>query len=535
MTSLPPIGADAWVGPYLRVDGDPFLVVGAEVHNSSSSSPLAITKAFTTVRTLGANTVLAPVAWDQLEPTEGRFDFTLIDAMIQTAHHLGLRLIPLWFGSWKNALSTYAPAWVKTDTARFPRARLSDGRRAEHLSAFSEQARDADARAFSALMRRIRAVDDHGVVIAAQVENEVGLLGDSRDRSALAESDFGRPVPAAVVDVVAANPTMPLHEAWLRAGSPVGGTWSEVFAAGDALDEGFMATALARYVGVVAAAGAEAHPIPLFVNAWLNEHSVLEGPVALAGGKRPGEYPSGGPVLTVAPIWEALAPALDFLAPDAYLNDAEATFAGFAGRRGRLMVPEIRADLRGIAQMFSAVGAHRALGVSPFGVDALDPVEPASAALVDAYRLLAAVAELVRRNPQAPMRGFILEEANASTVLDFDVMTLEIEAGGAWGLADTIYPGYGVAIQDGAGAFVLGRGFSVRLRERAGRHVSFLSVDQYEMLDDKLTKTLRLNGDETGSGTLIPFPPIGARFPVEHVIPIGIPDAGIVRLETYTF
>src|SRR4051794_37385970 len=112
-------GKSSWIGPYFAVDGAPFPVVGAEVHNSSSSTESAIAESFRAVRELGANTVLAPVAWDLLEPAEGVFNFTLLDAMIVTAEELGLRLIPLWFGSWKNAVSTYAPAWVKADSVRF--------------------------------------------------------------------------------------------------------------------------------------------------------------------------------------------------------------------------------------------------------------------------------------------------------------------------------------------------------------------------------------------------------------------------------
>jgi beta-galactosidase GanA len=199
----------SWAGGYLAVDGKPFPVIGAEVHNSSSSSIPAIEASFTTVQELGANTVLAPVAWDPLEPSEGAFDFTLLDRMIHAARELGLRLIPLWFGSWKNAVSTYVPAWVKTDVARFPRSQLSDGSRVEQVTPFGMAARDADAFAFAALLRHIREVDADRTVIAIQVENEIGLLGDSRDRSAFAEHAFASPVPAAVVKAIAGDESAP--------------------------------------------------------------------------------------------------------------------------------------------------------------------------------------------------------------------------------------------------------------------------------------------------------------------------------------
>ena len=325
----------AWAGPYLTVQGEPFVVVGAEVHNSSSSSLPAITQAFDVVQRLGANTVLAPVAWDLFEPVEGRYDPTLIDAMITHAHTRGLRLIPLWFGTWKNGASTYVPAWVKRDPDRFPRSRLADGAPATQLTPFSDETRSADARAFTALMSRIREVDTAGTVIAVQVQNEVGLLGATRDHSTLANATFTAPVPGDVLQAVRNDTSMPLHAEWIANGAVEEGAWAETFPPGDRADEAFMAAGYASYVEAVAAAGRAAHDVPLFVNAWLDQDSVLDGPVAVAGGKRPGDYPSGGPVLPVASIWEALAPSLDLIAVDAYVADADDVLSGIAARRGR--------------------------------------------------------------------------------------------------------------------------------------------------------------------------------------------------------
>ncbi|MFN2539796.1 MAG: DUF5597 domain-containing protein [Mycobacteriales bacterium] len=525
---------DRWCGAYLAVDGRPFPVIGAEVHNSSSSTLNAIASSFETVRQLGANTVLAPVAWDLLEPVRGQFDFTLTDAMIATARDMSLRLIPLWFGTWKNAVSTYAPPWIKTDTAQFPRAVLSDGRRVEHVTPFCTAARDADARAFAALMAHIRDVDKEGTVLAVQVENEIGLLGDSRDRSPLAEAAFQQPVPAAVVEAIAADPGMPLHEEWVALGAKRTGSWAELFPAGVRCDEAFMATAFASYTGAVAAAGAGEHDIPLYVNAWLDADSVLDGPTPVAGGKQPGDYPSGGPVMPVAAIWEALAPALHFLAVDMYVEDAEPVFAAYRSRRGRLFVPELRADAVGIAQMFSALGTHRAVGVAPFGVDVLDPQDRGTAQLVDAFSLLRAAASIIREHPTATMYGFHLDELNPAPRLQFGDVGIQINTKDEWGMFTPTYPGYGIAIEADEGIYVIGRGFWVTLKAPEGRELSLLSAKHYVPDRDGMTLVSRLNGDE-GGGNLIPFPFAGARLVPGRVIPTRVPDGGITHLSIYTY
>ena len=524
-----------WIGPYLAVDGAPFPVIGAEIHNSSSSTIAAIEESFATIRDLGANTVLAPVAWDLLEPVEGRFDFTLVDAMVATAERLGLKLIPLWFGTWKNAVSTYAPVWVKTDSGRFPRAVIGEGRRVEHVSAFATEACAADGRAFAALMAHIREIDTAGVVLAVQVENEVGLLGDTRDRSDLAEAAFASAVPEAVIQAVAADATMPLHQEWAEHGSRTEGTWAEVFPDGARRDEAFMAAAFAAYVGQVAEAGAAEHDIPLFVNAWLDADSVLDGPVALAGGKRPGDYPSGGPVMPVAAIWERLAPALHFLAVDLYVDGGEDVFEAYRARRGRLFIPEIRADAPGIGQMFSAIGTHRALGVSPFGVDSLDPAYEGTAQLVDAFALLRAAAVLIRANPEAAVRGFVLSEKQPGVDLPLGDATIRIHSKDEWGMVTPVYPAYGIAIEDGDGLYLIGRGFWITLAGDAGTQVSFASATHYRLEGDELVPVLRLNGDETAGGTLIPFPFAGSPILPGRAIPTRLPEAGIARISVYSY
>src|SRR6185312_4305048 len=147
---------------------------------------------------VSANTVEAPVAWEQLEPVEDRFNYDWIDALLRGARQNDMRVVLLWFGSWKNGESTYVPEWVKTDTKRFPRLRRHDGRPTLTLSPFGEATLAADKKAFAALMRHLRETDPQHTVILVQVENETGTHGIARDYSDTAEHLFTQPVPEAI-------------------------------------------------------------------------------------------------------------------------------------------------------------------------------------------------------------------------------------------------------------------------------------------------------------------------------------------------
>src|SRR4051812_15243552 len=123
----------------LIVDGKPFLVLAGELGNSSSSNADYMRTIWPKLAAMNLNTVLIPVYWELIEPTEGQFDFSLVDALIKGAREQNLRLVPLWFGSWKNSMSSYAPAWVKTNQRRFPRSQDKHGAGMEILSPFSKE------------------------------------------------------------------------------------------------------------------------------------------------------------------------------------------------------------------------------------------------------------------------------------------------------------------------------------------------------------------------------------------------------------
>ena len=348
----------------LIVDGKPFLALAGELTNTAASSPEHMKAVWPNLVTVGLNTVLAPMAWAWIEPQEGKFDFTFADDIIQDARANNMRIAWLWFGSWKNGLTNFAPAWVVSNQDRFPRAQLAGGKTVEVLSTLRDANRNADAKAFAAFMRHIREGDSPArTTIMVQLENEVGLLGDSRDRSALANQAFAQPVPKELTDYLQAHKDSLLPETlkvWGAAGAKTSGTWEQVFGVGKGkADEVFMAWNYSRYVGKVAEAGKAEYPVPMYVNAWIVQPE----------DKGPGDYPSGGPQDHMHDIWRAGGPRIDILAPDIYLPNFSELATRYSRSGNTLFVPESSANAGGAANAFFAIGQCKAIGYSAMGID----------------------------------------------------------------------------------------------------------------------------------------------------------------------
>ena len=335
----------------LMVDGRPYLILGGQIHNSSAW-PVELPQVWESMAAIHANTLEAPVYWEQLELQEGRFDFTNVDQIVEGARAHNLHLVFLWFGTWKNGNMHYVPAWVKSDSKRFPRVIRPDGEPIDVLSPLSRHTLDADKTAFVTLMRHLKEIDaERHTVLLIQVENESGNIGSVRDNSADANREFTGRVPS---DLLTAAHRQP-------------GTWSQVF--GGEADEMFQFYYQAKYINEIVAAGKAEFSIPCYINVWL-DYPKAELPQRQMD--LPGiGYPSGGAVQKLVGLWRAMAPSIDMIGPDIYADDSQFyrdTMQVYRRPDNPLWIPETgRGDSFG-KFLFYALG-EGAIGFSPFGVD----------------------------------------------------------------------------------------------------------------------------------------------------------------------
>ncbi|MDR0231766.1 MAG: DUF5597 domain-containing protein [Dysgonamonadaceae bacterium] len=400
----------------LIVNNRPFLILGGELGNSSASSVEDIEQIFPKLQRMGLNTVLVPAYWDLIEPVEGTFDFTLIDKTIHQARKNNLKVVFLWFGAWKNSMSCYAPLWFKKDYEKYPRAYTKAGKPLEIASSFSENVLQADNRAFSQLMKHIASIDKtERTVIMIQIENEIGMLENARDYSREANALFKADVSSVLIDCLVNNKET-LHpwmlEKWGNHGFRTTGNWQEIFGDDIYTDEIFMAWSYSQYVEKLAKSARAIHNIPLFVNAAMNSR-----------GRKPGEYPSAGPLAHLIDVWRCGAPNIDFLSPDLYDKGFTGWVAQYKLHNNPLFIPEARLGQGSGAQAFYVFGEHDAIGYCPFSIESGsdNPETP----LVQAYAKLKELMPLLAKYQGKDMsKGLLFDQENKECILSFDDLTI---------------------------------------------------------------------------------------------------------------
>ncbi len=533
----------------LILQGKPFLILGGELHNSSTSGAVYMRPVWEQIKRKNANTVIAPVYWELLEPQEGHFDFSLADSMLAGARKQNLHLVILWFGSWKNGYSMYVPSWIKANSDKYVRAKDKDGKSLEQLSTFCKATAEADARAFKALMKHIHDVDARQqTVIMAQIENEVGLFYTPRDYSEAADKAYNSAVPGDLLQYMISHKGKlqpELDSAWKMGGYKTSGTWEEVFGKSTVdeknwqtlsylTEELFTVYQYAKYMGKIAAAGKESYPIPMYVNAWLKQQMT----------PMPGNYPSGGPTPHTLDIWRAVAPSIDLIEPDIYVPDVTYTIGQYHRQGNAIFVPEIRPGIRSANEAFWILGEHDAMGVSPFGIDDSKPEDDP---ITKTYAVLTQVKDLIiQHQGTGTMKGILVDTINRNQELDLGGYHIKARlgsgsmaelAGFSIGEKKANVAG-GILIHTGMDEFIaIGKDYTLTFTpiQDDGKAIDVDYFEEGTFVNGKWITTRRLNGDEGAGGGDYGFGFKKGNYGMIRFKPPSTGDYSIVRFKMYRY
>lgn len=485
----------------LIVDGKPFIVLGGELGNSSFTSLEYMKPIWPKLKAMNLNTVLVPVYWELIEPMEGKFDFSLYDLLIKEARKNDLKLILLWFGSWKNSMSSHVPAWVKKDQSRFPRIKDDKGKSHEILTPFSEENLKADLNAFKALMKHVKKIDgNYHTIIMIQPENEIGMLPTARDYHPLANKKFEELVPDEFINYLRKhkNKLVPeFEEVWAKNGYRESGTWEEIFGKGIHTDEIFMAWYYAKFTDSIAEAGKSIYPLPMFVNAALNRPGRLPG----------SGYPSAGPLPHLMDIWQAGAPSIDFLSPDFYFPNIKHWSDLYTRQGNPLFIPEHDFNKTVAAKAAFVIGHYEAIGFSPFSIESTD--HPENEPIGKIYNLINQLTPIITANHgQKRIEGVLFDKETQESIFtlgDYELTvrhsyTLGYEANSK----NEIWESSGaIIVQTNDHEFyVAGSGFVITFKnvKDPNLNVGLLKVDEGKFENDKWKVIRHMNGDQTHQG-----------------------------------
>ncbi|WP_089377547.1 GH35 family beta-galactosidase [Lutibacter flavus] len=490
----------------LIVGNQPFLILGGELGNSSATSKEYMNSVWPKIKGMHLNTVLIPIYWELLEPEENNFDFALVDQLILEARKNNMKIVFLWFASWKNSMSSHAPDWVKLNQDRFPRIKDDKGLSHEILTPFSDSNLQADLIAFEKLMQHIKLIDSQeNTVIMMQVENEIGMLPTARDYHPLAKESFKKEVPKDLINYLQQhkNKLVPeFFEIWKTNGFKTKGNWESVFGKGKHTDELFMAWYYSKFTNKIIEAGKNMYPLPMFVNAALNRP-----------GKEPGEYPSAGPLPHLMDLWKAAGPTIDFLAPDFY-NPRFKHWNDLYVRQGDpLFIPEHKFDKTVAAKSLYAIGHYEALGFSPFSIESTN--KPEDEPLGKVYNLLTQITPIISEyQGKDKIEGVLFDKENQEIVKEFGnyEFTFKHDLTLGWNPSakDDDWPMTGAIIihTENDEFYFVGTGVVITVKPIGSttNKAGILKADE-GIFENNKWKTIRhLNGDQTHQGRHIRIP-----------------------------
>ena len=529
------------------VNNKPMLMIGGELGNSSASTPADVKRTFSHLRQMGLNTVLVPVSWELIEPQEGTFDMRSLDVILAEARRKELKVVLLWFGAWKNSMSCYAPEWFKRDVKRFPRAHTSEGKPVEEASSLSKNVLEADKRAFCQVMAHLRDHDAHEqTVVMVQVENEIGMIEVPRDYSDDATRMYHSAVPKQLTDYLKAHQKSlhPYLKEKLQSQAKANADWAQLFGDDIYTEEIFQTWTYATYVEQIAKAGREVYNLPMYVNVALDSR-----------GRKPGQYPSGGPLAHLIDLWHCGAPSIDVLGVDIYDKGVRSWMAKYHLPNNPLFIPEIRLEDKDAMYALYAFGHHGAMGFCPFSIEdypltaasgtndwkqmdlsqddqlnAFSSVGTSVSPLVASYRLLRQAEPLMlERQGTKDMDAVLLDnEQREAEIATPDGIRLTIKhsytLGWEPGAKDAEWPETAcIVLRLGKEDYlVIGSGVVVTFSsavssatwQKGDQRIGLAKCEEVEIADGKLNIVRHLNGDQTHQGRHVRIP-VGF-FQIQH-------------------
>ena len=525
----------------------PMMMIGGELGNSSASSPEDVKRTFSHLRTMGLNTVLVPLSWELIEPQEGSFDMSSLDVILAEARRNELKVVLLWFGVWKNSMSCYAPEWFKRDVKRFPRAHTPEGKPVEEASSLSKNVLEADKRAFCHIMEYLR---DHDAreqtVIMVQVENEIGMIEVPRDFSADATRMYYSAVPKQLTDFLKKHQKSlhPYLKEKLQPQAKANANWPQLFGEDIYTEEIFQTWTYATYVEQIAKAGREIYNLPMYVNVALNSRD-----------RKPGQYPSGGPLAHLIDLWHCGAPSIDVLGVDIYDKGIKTWLSKYHLPNNPLFVPEIRLEDKDAMYALYAFGHHGAMGFCPFSIEdyplttttnahdwkqmdlsqddqlnAFSIVGSSLSPLVASYQLLRQAEPLIlERQGTKDMDAVLLDnEQREAEIVTPDGIRLTVKhsytLGWEPGAKDTEWPEVAcIILRLGKEDYlVIGSGVVVTFSpaessttwQKGDECIGLAKCEEVTLVDGKQNIVRYLNGDQTHQGRHVRIP-VGA-FQIQH-------------------
>ena len=531
-------------------NGKPMLMIGGELGNSSASTPEDVKRTFAHLSKIGLNTVLAPVSWELIEPQEGQFDMSSLDVILTEARRNGLKVVLLWFGAWKNSMSCYTPEWFKRDMKRFPRAHTQDGKPVEEASSLSKNVLEADKRAFCRIMEHLRDHDaQEQTVIMVQVENEIGMIEVPRDYSDDATQMYQSAVPKQLTDYLTKHQKS-LHpylkeklQKTANRQQPTA-SWAQLFGDDIYTEEIFQTWTYATYVEQIAKAGREIYNLPMYVNVALDSR-----------GRKPGQYPSGGPLAHLIDLWHCGAPSIDVLGVDIYDKGIKSWLEKYHLPNNPLFVPEIRLEDKDAMYALYAFGHHGAMGFCPFSIedypltksnksndwkqmdlsqdDQLNAFSSAGTSLsplVASYKLLRQAEPLIlERQGTKDMDAVLLDNGQREAeIITSDGIHLTIKhsytLGWEPGAKDAEWPEAAcIILRLGKEDYlVIGSGVVVTYSpaessstwQKGDKRIGLAKCEEVEIVDGKQRIIRHLNGDQTHQGRHVRIP-VG-QFQIQH-------------------